>query len=386
MARGTQQTRGTGKSLIGSNNRFGATPGTFSSDTALDGSDMLVEVLAEEFRHKRDLEFRDMSISVEELEAEDGDAEPGSPPPPKGPFMQHRKYLTHRGVGDGTIFKREAMAAQARMERAQESAYSYQLPAAFKAARREMERQRKHGGNLVEEAIVRAIADGQFDNLHGKGKRLKDDANPFVDAGTRAFNKILQRAGCAPKWVEENREIRTELRLLQLTLAARWLALTDAEQCLIEHDAGGDRVASERSRLRRIVDDRKHAWNEEKGRFTASLEKLNGRVRNHNVMAPQAAHMCVFQTDEEINKVMTGVTVYDEAVLRHLDDGSCWRLRDTTGITRLQLELPTQQRSAALNAVAPWHASAGSQLALQPVRADAFQIDWGELRSLFFGR
>lgn len=336
MARGTQGARGSGKSLIGSNNAYGSEPGAFTSLTELEGADMLVEVLAEENRHRRGLEFRDADFSLQDLAGVasgdvEGAAKGGSPPPPKGPVMQHRKYLTHRGVGDGTVFAREAMASRNRVESAQELAYDYRLPAAAKAKRDALQEQRRHGGNLVEEAIVRAIADGQFDNLAGRGRALPDESNPFEDAGMRTFNRILKRAGCAPRWVEENRDIRRERQLSRLYLAARWRVLQETERALQETEGAGGAGRAEPggadgvalAQVRRAQHARAQLmWAEERAAFGAKVRALNRRVQLYSLMAPTAAAvlqpLCV---EAELADVAEGRTQYDEEALRSLSDG-----------------------------------------------------------------
>ena len=47
------------------------------------------------------------------------------------------------------------------------------------------------------------MADGQFDNLAGKGQPLPDrvDYNPYADFTTHKMNQILVEGGFAPEWV-----------------------------------------------------------------------------------------------------------------------------------------------------------------------------------------
>ncbi|KAG8458265.1 hypothetical protein KFE25_001557 [Diacronema lutheri] len=369
MARGARGARGSGKSLIGSNNQYGAQPGEFTSLTELEGSDMLVEVLAEEYRHKRGLEFRDDGLSLGEvaaLGAEDGeDAKAGTAPPPKGPFMQHRKYLTHRGVGDGTVFARDAMAARQRLEGAQEGAYDYRLPAAVKAQRDALERQRKHGGNLVEEAIMRAIADGHFDNLEGRGKPLPDEVNPFEDAGLRTFNRILKKAGCAPRWVEENRDIRRELQISRLYLAARWIVLETTARAAAADAAAraGDARAGAAERSHAAHARARRAWESEAAAFDDKVRSLNKRVHVYNLMAPTAAAVLqIVDVQRELADVREGRTVFDEAALRDLDDGSSFQLT-------LAASLP---RAAPSGAETPGDWTGG--IALAPLPRDSFSL------------
>lgn len=383
MARGTRGARGSGKSLIGSNNKYGSEPGEFTSLTELEGSDMLVEVLAEEFRHKRNLEFQDAELTLSDLgSVADDDEQQGAKRGPeiKGPFMQHRKYLTHRGVGDGTVFSRETMASRNRMETAQELAYDYQLPAVAKAQRDALAAQRKHNGNLVEEAIVRAIADGHFDNLQGRGKPLPDESNPFEDAGMRTFNRILKKAGCAPRWVEENRDVRKELQISRLYLAARWSVLEATAQAVAAADAAGAQAAAEDPAVaqRRRAQHRRAQlqWDEEVAAFSEKVAALNKRVQLYNLMAPTAAAvMQTLSVEREVEAVREGRTVYDEQALRSLsDDGSSFQLA-------IAAALPSAA-SAAEAARGDWTGG----IALAPLARDSFslsgQLAWPRWRDI----
>ena len=51
--------------------------------------------------------------------------------------------------------------------------------------------------------VQESMADGQFDNLAGKGQPLPDrvDFNPYADFTTHKMNQILVEGGFAPEWV-----------------------------------------------------------------------------------------------------------------------------------------------------------------------------------------
>lgn len=62
--------------------------------------------------------------------------------------------------------------------------------------------------NVVEQRIWHSMEEGQFENLPGKGKPLKLDTNPHADPAEDTLYRILSKNGCAPEWVELNKEIR----------------------------------------------------------------------------------------------------------------------------------------------------------------------------------
>jgi len=50
------------------------------------------------------------------------------------------------------------------------------------------------------------MEEGHFENLPGKGKPLNLNSNPHADPAEDTLYRILSRNGCAPEWVELNKE------------------------------------------------------------------------------------------------------------------------------------------------------------------------------------
>ena len=239
---GSRASRGSGQSLLGSRGRGALTAeqlaslqaGTFEADTQLEGGDVLMEVLAEDNRRAHRIEFADEELMRRVSEGgrrgvslahhfpeEDSKGEKFLPPP-RGPRAAQRRYLTHEGVGPGTVFERERSAAHMRLERSLEGAFSYRLPEgahqAREAARRSRARMRDH--DVVESRIEEAIAAGAFENLPGAGRPLKDETNAFeLISGEALAHRILKNAGCAPPWVEKGKEIRAGVRAARAAYA-----------------------------------------------------------------------------------------------------------------------------------------------------------------------
>lgn len=76
--------------------------------------------------------------------------------------------------------------------------------------------------SVVEQRIWRSMEEGQFENLPGKGKPLKLDTNPHADAAEDTLYRILSKNGCAPEWVELNKEIRTNISEWRVALGKAW--------------------------------------------------------------------------------------------------------------------------------------------------------------------
>ena len=239
--RGSAAGKGSGKSLMGSAARGVrgheleamksgeySLDGSYGTDTQLEGADVLMEVLAEDHRASKTVEFVDaeMLSSAKAIAVDDAkDSEEKLPWAPKGPLAAQRKFLSHRGVSGPTVFAREAEARRNRLDRATEAVFTHRLPAEAKSQRehdlRARARQREH--DVIENRIQEAMASGAFEDLPGRGKPLSHEENVWESmAGEAMAHRILKNAGCAPAWVERNKEIRTNLSRARSDLVHRW--------------------------------------------------------------------------------------------------------------------------------------------------------------------
>lgn len=64
----------------------------------------------------------------------------------------------------------------------------------------------------IEEIIKKAMENGDFDNLAGKGLPLRLNDDPNVPEDMRMTFHILQNSGVTLPWIETAREIETELQ------------------------------------------------------------------------------------------------------------------------------------------------------------------------------
>jgi hypothetical protein len=238
-AYGAKRSRGSGKSLMGSVGRGALTAeqlaaleaGEFVADETLEAGDVLMEVLAEDHRHK--LVHVEFTAGDDAGRADgdgdgDGDGDDERPELRGGPRLAHRQYLTAPGVGQGTVFERQAAAQKQRLSVAEAHAFDYQLPPEVK---RQREHERRSRGRLkahdvIENRIQEAMASGAFDDLPGHGKPLTREENPFeAISGDELAHRVLKNAGCAPPWVEKGKEIRENLLKARSNLALGWAAV-----------------------------------------------------------------------------------------------------------------------------------------------------------------
>lgn len=76
--------------------------------------------------------------------------------------------------------------------------------------------------NVVEQRIWHSMEEGHFENLPGKGKPLNLDTNPHADPAEDTLYRILSKNGCAPEWVELNKEIRSKVSQWRVALKRAW--------------------------------------------------------------------------------------------------------------------------------------------------------------------
>ena len=231
-AYGGKGSKGSGKSLMGSKARgrgahltmeelAALERGELQADLDLDAGDVLMEVLAEDHRHRKDSRSLEFLEGGGQAAGGDNDEEVRR----AEPRIAHRQYLTDASVGPGTMFQRQQAAQQRRLEIAQSNAFDYHMPKEAKAAReherRSRAKMREH--DVVENRIQEAMATGAFDNLPGAGKPLKREENVFEQiSGDAMAHRILKNAGIAPGWVEQRKEIRAALAKARIELALDW--------------------------------------------------------------------------------------------------------------------------------------------------------------------
>lgn len=158
----------------------------------------------------------------------------------------------------------------------------------------EPQRPGRKGENLIEKQIREAIERGDFDRLPGSGRPLDLSENPYTPADWRMAYKILQDAGMAPDWIEQDKEIRREF-----TALSAWL------ECQVEWQR------AKRDRLSRLPADR---MIHERERLAEAREKicveyreraaaLNKLIDLYNLKAPRSdLHRERIRIDEKIKR------------------------------------------------------------------------------------
>jgi len=120
----------------------------------------------------------------------------------------------------------------------------------------------------VDDIIRRAMEEGQFDNLPGKGKPLQLDENPYEDAEWRTAYHILKSSGFTLPWIETLREIEAALETARARLRRAWVWQRDSLST-------EDDPAWIKAEWHRAVD-----------QFTEEISSLNKRINDYNLQAP----------------------------------------------------------------------------------------------------
>ncbi|CAK9799961.1 DnaJ homolog subfamily C member 28 [Anthophora quadrimaculata] len=143
---------------------------------------------------------------------------------------QHRHYLMYN-VGVGTPSKRQKLYTMERAQKAVNNIMEHQLKRLQAEERNTlvgMDKQRAKDiktrfgmDRLVEDLIQEAMNKGEFKDLPGMGKPLKENTNtrsPYVDFVTYKLNEILIENGFTPEWIQLSKEIREEIQDLRKQL------------------------------------------------------------------------------------------------------------------------------------------------------------------------
>ncbi|KAL6662011.1 hypothetical protein ACP70R_001395 [Stipagrostis hirtigluma subsp. patula] len=130
--------------------------------------------------------------------------------------------------------------------------------------------------NVVEQRIWHSMEEGHFENLPGKGKPLNINSNPHADPAEDTLYRILSRNGCAPEWVELNKEIRG--------MIAGW------------------RSALRKAWANRSEDDGSN-WNDDCKFLQEQIRQINDKVFRYNLIVPFGRQMFGLNWDKELDKL-----------------------------------------------------------------------------------
>jgi len=135
----------------------------------------------------------------------------------------------------------------------------------------------------IEEHIRRAIEEGKFDDLPGKGKPLRLDDNPFADPEWRLAAHMLHSAGFTLPWIEKRKAIEELLQEARHALKRSW----DWRESALERGEKATLVESH--------------WSQAVERFGEQIAQINKLIQTYNLEAPtDRLQLPILNTEREL--------------------------------------------------------------------------------------
>ncbi|KAF8165847.1 hypothetical protein B0H34DRAFT_648070 [Crassisporium funariophilum] len=200
--------------------------------------------------------------------------------------------------------KRKRTQQAGRLTQARESTLDYRL--GIKNARAVLGRPNpvsvKGWTSLIEDKIQKARKAGLFDTVKGRGQplvRTTEEHNPFIAREEFLMNRIVQRNGAAPPWVEIQGELDTAVNTFREILRQSWMRRV-IRGLTMEHPA----EFLSRLTLENIKAFRDREWvKREQSYHDTAIAELNSHVRKYNGLAPYAVRRAYYSREVEIERL-----------------------------------------------------------------------------------
>ena len=120
----------------------------------------------------------------------------------------------------------------------------------------------------IEEEISRAMREGKFSNLAGKGKPLRLEDDQLADPEWRLAYHLLRENGYSPPWLELRQEIKAEAAQILDTIERAWAWR-------------GTSLQSDEPALQA-----ESSWRRALDHFHEQVRLLNKRIFEYNLLTP----------------------------------------------------------------------------------------------------
>ncbi|KAH9482233.1 hypothetical protein JR316_0004331 [Psilocybe cubensis] len=160
----------------------------------------------------------------------------------------------------------------------------------------------KGWNSLVEDKIEKARKAGVFNTVQGRGKPLARSAaefNPFIAREEFLMNRVVQKNGAAPPWVELQVELENAVNTFREILRQSWIRRA-TRGLAMNHPA----EILHRLTIKDIQNYRDPEWiAKEKSYHETAVAQLNSTVRKYNGLAPYAVRRSYYNRESEIGRL-----------------------------------------------------------------------------------
>ncbi|KAG7097501.1 hypothetical protein E1B28_004843 [Marasmius oreades] len=200
----------------------------------------------------------------------------------------------------------------------------------------------KGWAGLIEDRIERARAAGAFAFVKGRGKplvRTVEESNPFIAREEFLMNRIVQKNGAAPPWVELQAELDNAVAVFRDLLRQSWIRRV-IRNLTTDHPPQVFRNFT----LTDLKSYRDKAWEQrEMSYHDAAIEEVNALVRKYNGLAPYSVRRPYYIRSVEMARIYEETA---EDILRGLKE----RLSNVTGTgNQTSLKMKGNQHRADLD-------------------------------------
>ncbi|KII94693.1 hypothetical protein PLICRDRAFT_98222 [Plicaturopsis crispa FD-325 SS-3] len=161
--------------------------------------------------------------------------------------------------------------------------------------------------SLIEDKIEKARKAGQFSVVKGRGQPLvrhHDEGNPFIAREEFLMNRIIQRNGAAPPWVEVQAELEAAVSSFREIVRQAW-----ARRAIRTLTMSRPAAALQSLTAAHVSSLRDEEWEaRERAYHDTAIDEINSLVRKYNGVAPYAVRRPYHVRTVELEKA------YQEAV------------------------------------------------------------------------
>ena len=141
----------------------------------------------------------------------------------------------------------------------------------------------------IDDQIRKALEDGMFDDLSGKGKPLNLDDNPYADPDWQLAHHMLRSSGYTLPWISARQEIDAQIETARATLARGW----EWRERSLKGGRPNDQVEAE--------------WQRAVKAFQEQVDKINKKIFDYNLQTPsEKFQLMKLNAGKEIEAVKSG--------------------------------------------------------------------------------